>query len=233
MKGSRSKGTKAEPVCSCCDKRGHYASACPVLAKQVLAALGKTHSSAQIKKIVAKNTSLKLQDFHGKNVKTGKRASGNRSLRGPVASAAGAASKAQKGRSAKKKNKEREQKRRPRAQKQKGKQPKVGARSVAGAFASLVFASAEAPGPSLVLHIASNAALAANSCAVKIAYKDVLAWSHLPQVRMSLPCVQRALELYFGQTPPPSVDHIGLQLGLSGKNTGSLKKLLSSCQTMR
>ena len=105
MKGSRSKGTKAEPVCSCCDKRGHYASACPVLAKQVLAALGKTHSSAQIKKIVAKNTSLKLQDFHGKNVKTGKRASGNRSFRGPVASAAGAASKAQKGRSAKKKTK--------------------------------------------------------------------------------------------------------------------------------
>ena len=108
MKGSRSKGTEAEPACSCCDKTGHYASACPVLAKQVLAALGKTHSSAQIKKIVAKNTSLKLQDFHGKNVKTGKRASGNRSFRGPVASAAGAASKAKKGRGATKKNKERE-----------------------------------------------------------------------------------------------------------------------------
>lgn len=43
--------------------------------------------------------------------------------------------------------------------------------------------------------------------------------------------MQRALQLYFGQTPPPSVGHIGLQLGLSGKNTGTLQQLWSSCQS--
>ena len=42
--------------------------------------------------------------------------------------------------------------------------------------------------------------------------------------------MQRALQLYFGQRPP-SVDKIGLQLGLSGKGAGSLNKFLSACQS--
>lgn len=45
---------------------------------------------------------------------------------------------------------------------------------------------------------------------------------------MPLPSVVAAMKHWFGGSVPPSADHVGRLLGLSGKSATSLKSLLST-----
>lgn len=157
-----------------------------MLAKQVLAALGKRHSSAPIKKIVAKNTSLKPQVFHSKNVKTQDRQESQREsqISWACGICRGCCFEGQRGRRAKKKARERKVAKTV-CSETTGQTAQSGS-SLCGRrvcffeeenwFGSLVSASAEAPDPPSGLHIASNTAMAANSCTVKIAAPTKMCW---------------------------------------------------------
>ena len=48
MKRKRSQGTKSQPTCSICHKKGHYASSCNRLAQRLLAAVRQKSSTVQI-----------------------------------------------------------------------------------------------------------------------------------------------------------------------------------------
>ena len=62
-------------------------------------------------------------------------------------------------------------------------------------------------------------------CSDCSSYRDVLTWSHLPKLRMPLPSVVAAMKHWFGGSVPPSADHVGRLLGLSGTSATSLKSL--------
>ena len=57
---------------------------------------------------------------------------------------------------------------------------------------------------------------------------DVLAFSFLPVVRMPLPTVYKAMQMYFQQNRAPSVDEIGRLVGCSGSTASALKKLVKA-----
>lgn len=58
------------------------------------------------------------------------------------------------------------------------------------------------------------------------AYRDVLAWSYLPVLRMPLPAVVEAMKQWFTGSLPPSVEDVGRLLGFSGMASTSLRSLL-------
>ncbi|CAE7574830.1 unnamed protein product [Symbiodinium microadriaticum] len=57
---------------------------------------------------------------------------------------------------------------------------------------------------------------------------DALAFSFLPVVRMPLPTVYKAMQMYFQQNRAPSVDEIGRLVGCSGSTASALKKLVKA-----
>jgi len=59
-------------------------------------------------------------------------------------------------------------------------------------------------------------------------YKDVLAWSHLPKLRLALPSLVEAMKIWFASSVPPSSDHVGRQIGVCGQNKSSLKTLFDA-----
>lgn len=238
----RKRGTKAEPLCNHCGLRGHNASSCESLAKKLLGLLRKKHSAEQLQTFLASAHAAELVGCDRKALKTLKRAKGNRNFRTRVASKAGASKKSKKGRSSKKKNRDREAQRKPRSRVHIDKQPSVNRDSVqraynflkrtgwcwqrttchcGGSFENISFKHSQCRGHGRRFV----------RCADCGSYRDVLSWSHLPILRLSLPCVVEAMKRWFAGSTPPSADEIGRQLGMSGQSKSALRRLVDTLAT--
>ena len=239
-RSSSSRGSKSEPQCTHCGGQGHYASSCSDLGKKLLSLLAtKTHSSQKLQKFLSDASSAQIMGCPKKPLKSLKRSKGNRHFRARKASEAGKNPKSQRGSNAKVKHKKREKLRRPRSFKDESKQVAVTRDSVkaahaflkrtgwcwkpgrcecGGTFEALSFQHCESRGH-------GRRFVRCSDCS---SYRDVLTWSHLPKLRMPLPSVVAAMKHWFGGSVPPSADHVGRLLGLSGKSATSLKSLLST-----
>ena len=73
--GAAKRGTKSNPQCLQCGKKGHYSSMCPALADELLSAIRRTANIQQISSFLKENSSAKVVGMDGKPRRTLKRRS--------------------------------------------------------------------------------------------------------------------------------------------------------------
>ena len=239
---SSKRGTKTNPLCTYCHDNGHYASSCPELGKKLLSLLQKKHSSESLQTFLAEAHNAEIVGCQKKGLRTLKRAKGNRHFRARAASESGTLKKAQKGKKAKEKNRCRDAIRRPRSHRDKAKQPAVTRDSTQKAYALLKKlgwcwkpSSCACGGKFELISFAHSQKRGHGRRFVRCSdcetYKDVLAWSHLPKLRLALPSLVEAMKIWFASSVPPSSDHVGRQIGVCGQNKSSLKTLFDALAT--
>ena len=242
-KSATSRGTKANPRCCHCHGFGHYTSKCPKLAAELLKAVSKQHGSQDIQAFLKDSTQVKLVGCRNRRLRTLKKAKGKRFFRSAAASSAGGAKKSvRKSLRAKARNVKEKRARNPRAYKKRATQTPVSKRSVNKAYKYLKDNKlcwkpprCDMCGGKYMFLSHKHNQLRGHGrkfvrCEDCLEYKDVLVWSHLPAVRVPLPALVAAIQMYFEQTPPPSSDAIGKLTGLSGTRSGALRKVLGVLQ---
>ena len=225
------RGTKAQPLCGWCKKRGHYRSNCPHLAQKLLQAAVQHSTVDALTKHVASGKPLKL-NVHTRPQRTAKRAKGKR-FHLPGKSAA--AKKKQRTKGAKRRNKERQQMRKPKAKKQPlRKFTQKAVNSALKALKDTGWLWKKQPcscGDRYVqvpLKQSNERGLGRVylRCAGCRRWSDVLAFSFLPVVKMPLPLVHEAMTRYCHGPFPETLQSAASAMGLSGTSAGSaLSKL--------
>ena len=202
--GRRSKGSKSEPCCASCGSTGHYSSSCPTLAAKLLSAVTRTHGTRQVKEFLKSQKPAKLLGCEHKKKKTLKRASGKRFFQRNAVSSSDA-KKAQPDKKRKRIRAGKEARRTPRAQKNVEKQSRISEREVNRAYRYLKDNKfcwkpglCECGGQWEQLSHRHNQCRGRGRkffrCLDCQTYRDVLVFSHLPPLRMTLPAVAAALK---------------------------------------
>ena len=224
------RGSKSEPQCTICNKKGHYSSSCPRLAQKLLQAVRQHANTAQISKYLAGHKDAKVLGMTGKPQKTLKR----RSRAKPWFKKSEQASKSRKVRNTtnKKKNAKRDRARKPKPKKDLKKvcidkkatesaykklkrdqwlwQPHK-CTSCFGHLYLLPWGTCRARGRGRLFY----------RCDECRKHFDVLTFSHLLSLRLPLVIVSRAIDMHFEKSPPPSASDVGRALGCSATPGGS------------
>ena len=236
-KRSRSVGTRAKPTCWECGQTGHYSSSCPTLTEKLLKTARQTSSSAQIRQFLAKNSKASLLNLPMKRWRTLKRASGRRHFRaGPAGK--NAQSKARKCRqtAAHARHAEKDKLRAPRPKANPAKQMRVTKKTVEAAHKKLLQTkwcwmqkNCDCGGVLLACSFkhCQQRGLGRKFvyCTDCRNYKDVMHWSHLPNVRMSLPSLAETIRLYFESVTAPTAEDIARRIGTSGTSGGPVHSI--------